>query len=186
MCGRYLINRTAPVIKQLLTRLEEQGFSVKTGEIFPSNEVPVMILGENEEVDAADMTWGFHGFRKGQLIINARSETVMEKKMFAKAFRETRCVFPTSGFYEWDEQKEKFLLKEDDVVYLAGFYKKFEDGLRCVILTTAANESVAPIHDRMPVVLNQEELLPWLKDLQFAEEILAKEMPELTSVKVEK
>ncbi|MGL4695943.1 SOS response-associated peptidase family protein [Enterococcus larvae] len=52
--------------------------------------------------------WGFKGFKGSQLIINARSETVTEKRMFAAAFKKDRCVFPTLGFYEWSPEKEKF------------------------------------------------------------------------------
>jgi putative SOS response-associated peptidase YedK len=127
------------------------------------------------------MAWGFHGFKKSQSIINARLETVTEKKMFAKAFSNTRCVFSTSGFYEWDQKKRKFLFREKDseILYLAGFYKNFEDGNRSIILTTAANKSIEAIHNRMPVILEKDTIDRWLYDDQFAEDYLKESMPDL-------
>lgn len=71
----------------------------------------MVTLGINQEskIIPGITRWGFEGFKKGQLMVNARVETVEEKKSFSKAFRETRCVFPLSGFYEWDSEKRKML-----------------------------------------------------------------------------
>nr|WP_242596096.1 SOS response-associated peptidase family protein [Enterococcus plantarum] len=115
------------------------------------------------------------------MLINARSETVTEKKTFAKAFKSTRCVFPTTGFYEWEANKEKFLFTEQDskAVYLAGFYKRFEDGNRSIILTTGANESMRMIHDRMPVILPRESIDQWILDEEFEESFTEQGMPQL-------
>ncbi|MGC6770341.1 SOS response-associated peptidase family protein [Enterococcus sp. LJL51] len=92
-------------------------------------------------------------------------------------------MFPTSGFYEWNGQKEKFLFTEggSELLYLAGSYKKFDDGQRSIILTTAANDSVEQIHKRMPVIIEKKAIDAWLSDEEFAEDYLKKEMPKLIS-----
>lgn len=100
--------------------------------------------------------------------------------MFANAFGKTRGVFLTSGFYEWDQDKKKFLFREKDskVLYLAGFYKNFEDGNRSIILTTVANKSIAAIHNRMPMILEKDTIEKWLFDDPFAVDYLKEQMRE--------
>lgn len=130
---------------------------------------------------------GLSWFKKSQLIINARSETVSEKKIFSKAFEHTRCVFPSSGFYEWNQDKKKFFFREkgSEILYLARFYKKFEDGNRSIILTTAANESIEAIHNRMPVILEKDTIDSWLFDNSFAKDYTTKTIPTLTNTQVD-
>ncbi|MCA5014527.1 MULTISPECIES: SOS response-associated peptidase [unclassified Enterococcus] len=184
MCGRFLLDPTdSKEIEEIIWKIEAKNQEIKTGEIFPTNTVPLLVGTSDHDIDVEAMAWGFHGFKKSQSIINARSETVTEKKMFAKAFSSTRCVFPTSGFYEWDQEKRKFLFREKGakILYLAGFYKKFEDGNRSIILTTAANKSIEAIHNRMPVILEKETIDRWLFDDQFATDYLKQPMPDLIS-----
>ncbi|MGX7203054.1 hypothetical protein BCR22_11980 [Enterococcus plantarum] len=182
MCGRYFLDPgESKEIEEIIMNIQYKNMDVKTGEIFPTNTVPLLVGTPDHAIDVEAMAWGFHGFKKSQSIINARSETVTEKKMFAKAFSSTRCVFPTSGFYEWTQEKRKFFFREKDseILYLAGFYKKFEDGNRSIILTTAANKSIAEIHNRMPVILEKDTIDRWLFDYQFAESYLKEQMPML-------
>lgn len=112
------------------------------------------------------MVWGFEMSRKKQLLINAKPETVLEKPRFAAAFKGNRCVFLSTGFYELDENKQKVLFSNSDgnAIYLAGFYKRFDDGYRSIILTTKANEAVCPVHDRMPVILQKNQIRKWPLD----------------------
>lgn len=118
-------------------------------------------------------------------MINARSETVEEKKTFSKSFRETRCVIPVSGFYEWDSEKRKLLFTagESNVFYLGGFYHVHKTGAgfetESIIMTTKSNDSVAPIHDRMPLIIKRDHIKEWITDLDFARNYLTTDMPEL-------
>lgn len=92
-----------------------------------------------------------------------------------------RCVIPSTGFYEWDQEKRKhlFRLPGEQVLYMAGLYEKREGENWYCILTTAANHSMSPIHHRMPLVLRQEQVDTWLREPQEASLLLHTVPPEL-------
>ena len=107
----------------------------------------------------------------GNRLINARAETVHEKPSFRNAFRKHRCLIPASGFYEWQRQergKQPFYIRmrNGHPFAFAGLWDRWEgpDGTleTCTILTTTANAALAPIHDRMPVILPPGEYARWL------------------------
>ncbi len=89
------------------------------------------------------------------MIFNARSESVLEKRMFRESTLHRRIVVPAAWFYEWNQRKEKniFSSKEQPAIFMAGIYNYDQEEERFVILTTAANESMKPVHDRMPLIL---------------------------------
>jgi putative SOS response-associated peptidase YedK len=118
----------------------------------------------------------------GYKLINARSETAAEKPSFRHAMRYRRCLFPVDGFYEWErEGKVKtphyFQVDEGSLFAMAGLWEVWQspDGseiLSCSVLTTGPNEVMAPIHDRMPVILDESDYDRWLDPaLQHAEEV---------------
>lgn len=155
---------------------------LKTGEIFPTNIAPVL-LGKDNGMVPVPMYWGFPRPGASGVIINARAETAAEKPMFARAVRGGRCLIPTNGFYEWShdqgEAKKKYLLSgsSSHMLYLAGLFAMFDkkDDVSLasfVILTVAANDSVRPLHDRMPLVIEASEKRGWLTDESFARERL--------------
>jgi len=108
----------------------------------------------------------------GNRLINARAETAREKPSFRNAFRRHRCLIPTSGFYEWQRQergKQPYFIRmrNGHPFAFAGLWDRWErpdEGAveTCTILTTAANDVLAPIHDRMPVILPPGEYDRWL------------------------
>ena len=121
----------------------------------------------------------------GYRLINARSETVAEKPSFRSAYRRRRCLIPADGFYEWQRlgkirQPWLFGLRDGAPFALAGLWERWTvpEGAEltgslaelgagdpvetCTILTTAANETVAPVHGRMPVILPRDACDPWL------------------------
>lgn len=105
-------------------------------------------------------------------LINARSETAAEKPSFRAAYKYRRCLVPADGFYEWQKvngQKQPHFirLKEDGPFAIAGLWEHWQsaDGSEiesCTLLTTAANEFVRPLHDRMPVIIAPEDYGLWL------------------------
>jgi putative SOS response-associated peptidase YedK len=127
------------------------------------------------------LQWGFPGFDKGKLLINARAESVKDRPTFRGSFEQGRCVLPAAGFYEWDKSKEKvtFTVPDKPILYLAGIWRPYGPEQRFVILTREANASMSPVHDRMPLILTKEEVEPWVSERAEAERLLVKELPML-------
>lgn len=183
MCGRY--NFTVEQSDEVLEILEQlnakiQGKAIKTGEIFPTNLAPILIE-EKKEPSPVAAVWGFPKFNDKGVIINARAESVHEKRSFRDSLQNRRCIIPSTGFYEWDKSKRKFLfrLEGTTALYMAGLFTFHNDELRYVILTTAANESIKDVHDRMPLVIPKNEIKDWIMDRAAAEELLHRTPPML-------
>ena len=196
MCGRYQaawdidrpeLERIGDIIRNKYPEEE-----LKNVEIYPGDKAPVLIVGDGAENAAAHdkadvrlMRWGYPA--SGRTVINARAETAADKTMFRESLRIRRCVIITTGFYEWthneenkkDKTKYLFRLPDTPILYLAGFYE-FRDGEeRYIIMTGGANSSVIEVHDRMPVIIARNEILPWLSDKEFSRRLLAREGPQL-------
>ncbi|HIY19554.1 MAG TPA: SOS response-associated peptidase [Candidatus Blautia avistercoris] len=176
MCGRYYVDdETAREIEKLVRDLDRKLKMERTGDVFPSQNA-MILKGEGNHLAAEQMRWGFPGFEKGKLLINARAETALERPTFRESVQDRRCIIPARGFYEWNKSKEKFTFerKETPVLFMAGCYNRYEGQERFVILTTDANSSVAPVHNRMPLILEPEELGDWVLDDQATESLLHK------------
>ena len=175
MCGQYYVDdETAREIEKIVRNLDRKLHVERTGDIRPSQRAAV-IKGENEHLMADCMAWGFPRFDGKGLLINARAESAMERKTFRNSVQHRRCIIPAKGFYEWDKSKEKFSFERYDslVLFMAGCYNQYDQD-RFVILTTDANPSVSPVHDRMPLILEPDELESWVLDDGATEFILHK------------
>ena len=169
MCGRYYVDDdTAREIERLIRQVDEkmrkaENIHLQVGDIHPSEIAPV-IAADHNELCCRWQRWGFPSFNGKQLIFNARSESALEKKTFRESVEHRRVVVPATWFYEWNKNKEKniFYREEQPVLYMAGLYKRYHDEDRFVILTTAANESMKPVHDKMPLLLEWDEIKEWL------------------------
>ena len=106
---------------------------------------------------------------------------MFEKRMFRDSVSTRRAVVPVSWFYEWNKNKEKFTFTKEGsrILFLAGFYGRYEDGEHFVILTTQANASMAPVHSRMPLVLEREQVRDWILDSAKTKELPGQEPPQL-------
>ena len=168
-------DETAREIEKLVRDLDRRLKMERTGDVFPSQNA-MILKGEGNHLAAEQMRWGFPGFEKGKLLINARAETALERPTFRESVQDRRCIIPARGFYEWNKSKEKFIFerKETPVLFMAGCYNWYEGQERFVILTTDANSSVAPVHNRMPLILEPEELKDWVLDDQATESLLHK------------
>lgn len=135
------------------------------------------------------MRWGFiPSWAKDPasmpILNNARGETVAEKPMFRRAFRCRRCLIPASGFYEWktvpgQRSKQPFYIsfRDGSPMSFAGLWStsKTPDGVKidtCAIITTEANAVLAPIHHRMPTILDAEDWDTWLSIDPVADALL--------------
>ncbi len=181
MCGRYYVDdETTKEIEKIVRKIEQTTSKRHTGDVYPSQQTAVL-FEKNGELSLAEMQWGFPQYQKKGLLINARSETVLERKMFRESVLHRRCIIAAKHFYEWDAAKNKiaFQRKDAPVLYMAGFYNKFEENDHFIIITTGANQSVRPIHDRMPLILESSEIQSWIYDNQFLEYALHKQIPVL-------
>lgn len=189
MCGRYTFytdeeNREAVRIAlEIEERYGKDSFD--KGEIFPGNKVPIL-TDEKNKISPKLFTWGFPSFKGNGLIINARSETAGEKRMFSSSLKQRRCVIPSTGFFEWKKvegkkNKEKYLfnIPGRKMVYMAGIYNEFEGEEKYVILTTGANASMKNIHHRMPVILGENSIENWIYDDKFVDILFGSEMTTL-------
>ena len=184
MCGRYTfftdkeLQEVDDIIEQISDDIQRE--KMNTGEIFPTNVVPVF-MSENQIITPKLMTWGFPNFHNKGVIINARAETASEKKLFAPSLLKRRCIILSTGFYEWNADKKKFLCNMPDspMLYMAGFYDRFEGEDRFVILTTQADRSMAEVHDRMPIVVPKGQIAEWILDATKVDNILKGQHPIL-------
>lgn len=184
MCGRYYMDdETVEEIEKIIRLVDAKVHNradltmLQVGDIHPADLEPV-IAGRNHEIQLEKIRWGIP--KDDKLIINARTETVLEKKMFADSVEHRRIAIPAAGFYEWNAKKEKYTFRKKDksLMWFAGFYNLEQNEDRFVILTTAANTSMQPVHDRMPLILDNNEIIPWiLGDLHSYDNIL-KKVPE--------
>lgn len=181
MCGRYYMNDEAfREIERVVRHVDRKLRKDRRGDIHPS-QTGYVINGKCPGLYLEEMHWGFPQYQKNGLLINARAETVLERKTFRDSVLYRRCVIPAAHFYEWDSGKNKvtFTGRDRKVLYLAGFYNLFQEGEQFVILTTQANPSVSPVHSRMPLILEENELERWVYDREYLENILQKTPPEL-------
>ncbi|MCQ2414465.1 MAG: SOS response-associated peptidase [Lachnospiraceae bacterium] len=214
MCCRFYSDETTQKDIVGLVDGYDKGIDwLREGDVHPGDKATVIIKGSNG-LFAGDMRFGMlsQAVKKASgagaagaalsvpekapaLLINARAETVREKKSFAESVAERRCVIPAKKFYEWDRDKNKaeFSPVKEKSVYLAGIYRYdnaaeaaelsalpgIQNG-RFVILTTAANSSMKPVHDRMPLTLRRDQIEPWLTDSEKTDEILSQTPEELS------
>ena len=178
MCGRYYMDdETTREIRRLVLKLDQKicSESDQTTAVFPSQKATV-ITGRGRQLEAEQMIWGFPRFDGRGILINARAETAMERHTFKESVLHRRCVIPAKGFWEWNMSKEKFSFERTDsqVLFMAGCYDCIDGQNRFVILTTEANSSVKPVHDRMPLILERNELESWVTDDNAVEYFLHK------------
>ncbi len=184
MCGRFTfytdkeLQEIDDIVRQVSNDINYD--RMKTGEIFPTEIVPIL-LPEKETIVPKLYAWGFPKYQGKGVIINAKSETARENWTFRAALKNKRCAIPSTGFFEWDKSKKKYLFNvpEDDILYMAGLFNEFE-GKRCfVILTTKANDSVGDIHERMPVVLPKNRVEDWIFHFDKVNDLLFNNQPDL-------
>lgn len=165
MCGRLNVT-DHPGIRKLMDDLGMPIYPQENLDLRPTQELLAIVDGDH--LSARNMTWGIHPKWSSSLLINAKSETVSEKRTFAKAFKERRCLVPCTGWYEWKDEgcktKQRYLFTHegDQPFLMAGVWYPHEDLDQLVTLTTKPNKKCAEIHNRMPVVIEPNMIELWL------------------------
>lgn len=168
MCGRYYVDDdTVREIERVVRRISADVKMKAVRDIHPSEAAPV-ILNQNDQLTVRMMNWGFPQQQSKGLVINARAESVADKRMFSSVYSR-RCIIPAKHYYEWDADRNKavFSCQDNRTLYMAGFYNLMDGLERFVIITTDANESVLRVHDRMPLILAKEDIEDWIFDDRF-------------------
>lgn len=162
MCARYYIDRSIYGETSFLAD-ETADMEMKTGDIRPSDMAPALVSSSGG-IKLCGLEWGYPGYGGKRLLINARAETVMEKKTFRNGIASHRCVLPARWFYEWDADKNKvaFLLPDKEMLCLAGCYDLFGGKERFAVLTTEAEGDARNVHDRMPLIIPKDRIWDWL------------------------
>lgn len=167
MCSRYFLE-----LKALMELEKKIDYSFELElrnrvDYYPSNNI-FIIENRNNKLIGDRVKWGFKVL-DNKLIINARQETILEKPLFKKDIVRHRCIIPASGFYEWDIHKHKFVFenKNNHLIMMAGIYRDINGQKEAAIITTNANESMAGIHQRMPLIFNYQQMKMWLEDNDY-------------------
>lgn len=179
MCCLYYIDEAVEKDIERLVKEIDHDMKRKTGDIHPTESATV-ICKRNRELYATSMKWGFM-CRDQKPLINARAESALEKPTFSDSVMHRRCIIPAGKFYEWnrDKQKVTFRYRESPSIYMAGFYRMDGNEPRFVILTTVANASMRPVHDRMPLILGEKDIRSWIYEDAKVDVFLKKASPML-------
>jgi putative SOS response-associated peptidase YedK len=187
MCGRYRrTTREEELARRWSIPIPEQPDLPISWNVAPTAEVLAIRLKRDTKVQSFDwLRWGLIPYwskdkRVAYSTINARAETIDKTPAFRQAFQKRRCLIPADGFYEWRKTRPPkvpfhIALKDESPFCFAGVWEAWKDPstgewLRsCSIITTEANELVAQIHDRMPVILREKYFATWLGDTSETE-----------------
>lgn len=215
MCGRFTRYKTWQEVHDYLSSFlgdHDKSQSARNlaprYNIAPTQEVEIVRLNDWGTWRIGPSRWGLlppwsKDTSWASKMINARAETVMEKRSFKAAFNARRCLVPADGYYEWKKMRDgkqpyHITLKNGALMLFAGLWEKWEikEGVELsgvyseygagdviesfTILTTDANEMIADIHNRMPVILDEDEIQQWLDpnaDLEFLQEFVNRPYP---------
>ncbi|MGZ8253968.1 MAG: SOS response-associated peptidase [Burkholderiaceae bacterium] len=178
MCGRYDLSDNPAAIKAKFKVAVVPDFSANP-DLRPTDTAPVIRRAHrSEEREVALLRWGLvpiwaQELKFGVRCIKARAETLGSTAAFRMAYRKRRCLVPVNAFFEWTGEpghktKWRIGLKDEPLFALAGLWEWWKDpaadqGIETyTIVTTRANNLIAPIHDRMPVVIAERDYDRWL------------------------
>ena len=181
MCGRYYIDDgiDSGELREIIDEVNRRSNAdqVKTsGEIFPTDTVPIIANSRAMAPSAFAMSWGY-SLPDGKRIINARSESAEEKPMFRDGMAQRRCAIPATNYFEWEhdgKQKTKYAIRPagSGLMFMAGIYRVEKGQPVFAILTREPAGSISFIHNRMPVLLPTELVPDWINPKYSAGDLL--------------
>jgi putative SOS response-associated peptidase YedK len=191
MCGRYKLSRRKQIVEEYFDTTSSDEDWIPRYNVAPTQPVPVIRQHPKEPVRKLSlMKWGFvPSWAKdpsaAARMINARSETASTLPAFRDALKFRRCLIPADGFYEWQrsgktKQPFCFEVRDGELFAFAGIWDRWQGGgiavKTCSILTTTPNAVTSAVHDRMPVILDQDNYDLWLdaemRDVTAASDLL--------------
>ncbi|MBE6125185.1 MAG: SOS response-associated peptidase [Erysipelotrichaceae bacterium] len=162
MCGRYVLSDQAVLDNYWAELTLKYGGdllkTLKFGEIFPHTFNVVL----DKDASPSIMKWEYNVFNRQ--VINTRIESIRDKSFYRNA---SRCLIPATGFYEWDKDKNRYLIHNNDsLFFMAGIYQQENDQYNYSVITRPASQTLY-IHERAPVIMNREEAREYLKKMDI-------------------
>ncbi len=197
MCGRFGLFVTPEVLEEYFSLPDLAAYAPQRRYNLTPGQAVAAVREHDGERRLQALQWGLIPFWAkdagiGRKLINARLDSIASKPAFREAWQRRRCVIPASGFYEWSSRqggrKRPYFVspKHEPLLTLAGLWERWRtptgDKLEtCVIVTTDANAELAPIHDRMPVLIPRDAHAFWLDPQTSVVDVLklAERPPEL-------
>lgn len=189
MCGRFGLFVTPEVLEEYFSLTDPVSLALEPRYNLTPGQPVAAVRDEHEgrrRVDA--LHWGLIPFWAkdatiGRRLVNARLDSVAKKPAFREAWQRRRCLIPASGFYEWSEPREgrkrPYFIgpSSEPLLALAGLWERWRSPAgekleTCVIVTTDANAELAPIHDRMPLLIPRDAQALWLDPKTSVDETL--------------
>ena len=184
MCTRFYIEKENAELQDIMEAAIRSALTMRflkkmakplltSGEIRPTDLVPVIASNQKGKRSVFPMKWGFSLPKTSSLVVNARVETVSEKPLFSEHWHKHRCIVPASWYFEWEhfaaspgktKAGRKYLIQPAgaSITYLCGLYR-FEDDLPVfTILTREPGEELKRVHDRMPLILPGDITGDWI------------------------
>ncbi|WP_417727842.1 SOS response-associated peptidase [Roseovarius sp.] len=195
MCGRFVITHPNDAMAQLFGAAPDNDLPEPPDyNVCPTARIVVVRAGPDGRRRLSALRWGFlpswyDSPSNGPLLINARAETIADKPAFREAVRNRRCLIPTTGFYEWtrdgDVRLPWFIRRRDAApLVMAGIWQSWAHEAErietCAIVTCAANETMAQVHHRMPVILGAVDWPLWLGEAGHGAARLMRPAPDDT------
>ena len=175
MCGRYTLAAGPKYIADYFQVDGPMPDFQPSWNITPGGDIPVICQAPENGRTCSLMHWGLipHWAKEPDSkykMINAKAETLSQRPAYRDAYKHRRCLIPANGFYEWQataQGKQPYYIhrKDDGLLAFAGLWEYWEKEHiinSCTIITTTANSSILSIHERMPVIITQENFDAWL------------------------
>ena len=184
MCTRYYMDDASTELSEIIEAVKQSALVDKfinkfakpittSGEVRPTDIVPVLAPDKKGDRAVFPMRWGFHNPSHNSTVFNARVETAGSKPTFKDAWKSHRCIVPATYYFEWEHFKspngrtktgDKYLIQpvNSNVTWLCGLYR-IEDGFPVfVVLTTEPHKELRRIHDRMPLIIPDGKVDEWI------------------------
>jgi len=164
MCGRYVRKGESKKIAEALGVQDGHKNWTESFNVAPCSTIPI-VMADPAGRHMVPAVWGFTSTGRAALF-NARGETVDTLQSFRDSFRQTRCLVPASGFYEWrqrDRQPFYFERVDGQLLAFAGIWKRVGNHLEASVITTTPNADMQGIHHRMPLILDRSDWTHWLR-----------------------
>jgi len=181
MCGRFSLIVDASVLADVFDMDPPRDLKPRFN-IAPTQTVPVARAAESGPRQWTEARWGLiphwaKDAKIGARMINARGETAATKPSFRSPLKSRRCLVPADGFYEWvktaDAKVPHYIHFTDGRPFaFAGLWERWRELDTFTIITTRPNELVAPLHDRMPVILAPDNFAEWIEPVELPQDRL--------------